>query len=684
MKNRNTIWLLTVNEAENESEHIASMMRNAGYPVRYVNVTEPTELSSALNQQNWDLVISSFSLSEINVSQVIDLVKQSKLDIPIIVTTDHYDTQLALNTFKAGARNYIPTADQELLLVTVIREIEDLENRRQIDILRNIYSESEKRNRALLNSSPNPIAYIHEGMHIHSNMAYLELFGYEDIDEISATPILDLVDAKDAQEFKTILHALNQGKNPNKEFEFIGIDSKGHAFSAAMTFTPACIDGENCTQVTINQQLTEQNNETIESNYNRKYFFDKLENIIDSVSDSGAESYGSLLHIELNDFDSIKEQTGIQGSELFLQEFHQYLGNYFNNQDLISQFSGSAFTIICPEKNIVTTKQIATTLLHDVKDYIFRIEAHTVTCSVSIGLCEINEKSSDLKNIFNQLDKALKGAKESQGDKIYSYTAEDEKVLNETDQRWVRLIKSGLENNQFRLVYQPIVSLHSEPGERYEVLSRLTDEKGHDAFPEEFIPAAAQAGLAHKIDRWVIANAAKSLLREVSSVNSRQFFINLSDDCIKDQTLLAWLCKIGKAAKLRQNCLVFGITETAILTKTKEAQFFIGGLKQLQCPFTIYNVGRDTDSFAYLEKLGPKYLKIEHSLIQDIHSNEHHRTVVNQITNISHEKGIFTIADQIQDATTVATLWQCGVNFIQGEYIKSPDESLTYDFSQAS
>jgi EAL domain-containing protein (putative c-di-GMP-specific phosphodiesterase class I) len=51
---------------------------------------------------------------------------------------------------------------------------------------------------------------------------------------------------------------------------------------------------------------------------------------------------------------------------------------------------------------------------------------------------------------------------------------------------------------------------------------------------------------------------------------------------------------------------------------------------------------------------------------------------------MAHSRGKLTIAEAVQDANSLAVLWQCGINYIQGYFLKEPDEKLDYDFSSSN
>ena len=114
--------------------------------------------------------------------------------------------------------------------------------------------ETERRCDALIDSSREPIAYIHEGIHIRANPAYLEMFGYESFEDIEGMSLLDLVAPEHVDAFKQLLKRLSKGEPPPPRHELTARDIEGRDFPAVMEFTAAQYEGEPCQQVIFRRQ----------------------------------------------------------------------------------------------------------------------------------------------------------------------------------------------------------------------------------------------------------------------------------------------------------------------------------------------------------------------------------------------------------------------------------------------
>ena len=684
-----TVKLLTVKESSNDAEAIYSMMRNAGHAIRSKNVEDEEDLLEALDQQPWDLILSSLVVGDFTAQQVLEIVGKSGKDIPVIVLAESTDEDAKYNLLEAGATDVVSTSNSKLLLILIDRTLKSLNNRRKLRDTELQYNESEKRNRTLMDSSRDAIAYIHEGMHIYSNTTYLESFGITDAEEIEGITIMDLIGSEDQQRFKTILQKLSKGENPDEEFEFTAVPEEGEKFKAIMEFTPASIDGEHCTQIIIrtqgdNKELQKEldalrKQDLLTGLYNRQFFMEQLDNAVNVVTKKGVKC--CILYIEIDDFKAITENIGIAASDLILTDFANILRNHMSKNDLAAHFAGSLFTCLMPNKAAADVTNIAEKIRAETENHIFDVEGQSVTGSVSIGVNQISETNANSKKALGQAEMACKKVRGSEGNGVHVHSAEDEKAYFERDQKWVDLVKHALEKNEFKLAFQPIVSLHAEPGERYEVLLRMVGEGGKEIMPGEFLGSAEQAGLMSEIDRWVTKQAVKIIASKRNTDVQTMFFIKLSHDSIKDQTLLVWISKLLKAARIHGDALCFEISESLAVNALKETKAFANGLKQLHCNLAIDHVGSEAKSFTYLKHLEAQFLKIDGSHIQELPTNEQSQEIVKTIADMAKANKSKVIAEHVQDPNSLAALWQYGINFIQGYYLQQPEHEMNYDFT---
>lgn len=691
MDTGNIIRPLIMEESSNDAEALASSLRNSGFAVRYRHIEDGEDLQAALDEQNWDILLAASQVGDYRAPDAIAAIKQAGKDIPCIVFGPQTGNDNTVAMLKAGAVDYINEEAQEHLLLAIEREIRNLRERRAHRRCKILYAESEKRNRVLLDSSRDPVAYLHEGMHVYVNQSYLDIFGYVDREELESVPVMDMIAANEQQKFKDILRTLGNGQTPEGTLEFTLVRADGNEFQATMQFSPASVDGEPCTQVMIHQKSHNQELEKelqklrqqdlLTGLFNHQHFMEELKTTLANATMD--KRHATLLYLEPNNFKNIKDTLGIAGSDMVLADIAQLLRDNSPDDAILARYAGTVFTLILNDSDTTQGEQLAEQLRQALADKIFDIEGKSVTTTFSIGIAPIHETTPDARQALTHAEQACGIARERGGNQVHVFSEEDALAVLEADKKMIALLQIALKNNRFSLQYQPIVSLHAEPGERYEVLLRMLDPDNQLVLPGEFLKTAENAGLLVDIDRWVIKNAARALLDKRKLGKQLQFFIKLSAASLKDPGTLGWISKLLQAARLHGDSMVFEITEQAAMESLSTTKRFADGLRQLHCKFALDHVGSEVQSLSYLNHLQVDFLKIDGSLIANI-NNEDSQQVIQKVAELGRSKGFQTIAEHVQDPACLAVLWQHGVNFIQGYYLQQPEDDMNYDFSSGS
>src|SRR5690606_25930787 len=199
----------------------------------------------------------------------------------------------------------------------------DLEARRAQRRLEARLRETERRCDALIDSSRDPIAYVHEGMHIRANQAYLEMFGYDDFEDIEGMSLLDMVAPQHVEGFRQLLKSLAQGDAPPPRHELQARDIEGNVFPAAMEVAQAQYEGEPCVQVVVRRQeldpeLAQEIEELRQRDqatglYNRATFLRALEGAVDAAAQGGA--HHGLMLIEPDHYQQLLADIGLDSAD---------------------------------------------------------------------------------------------------------------------------------------------------------------------------------------------------------------------------------------------------------------------------------------------------------------------------------------------------------------------------------
>jgi diguanylate cyclase (GGDEF)-like protein/PAS domain S-box-containing protein len=691
MDKEHTLRLFIIEESRNDAEALANVLRNAGQASRPTFAEDLEDISAALDQQVPELMLCAMGLEAVSLADVAALLDQRELSVPLIAIAESADERNVIEAMRQGAMDLCSYDQPEHLQLVVKREMSQIETGQSAQNYELKFRESEKRARLLMESSRDAIAYVHEGMHIFANSSYLKMFGFGDLEEIEGTPILDTVAPEDHDEFKDFLRNYSKDGEQKGKLETHGLLPDGKKFGAEMEFTPASIDGEPCIQIIIRSQagssaeleqklkyLSKQ--DVLTGLFNRQYFMEELElAVTDALSGS---SSAAVIYVLMDNFKQIKDNLGIGAADIVISDIANLLRDQTEENDIVACFGDHSFTVLRRNCDAEAIQALGENLRRFVEEHIADVNDQSVTTTCSIGMTIVAESTPSAHEVLSRADLACEVARSSGGNRVHLHNpVVDEKIGKERDQQMHALIKDALERDQFQLLYQPIVSLQGDAGGKYEVLLRMLNDDGEYILPTQFLPIAEQTGQIAEIDRWVVQNAIRTLTEHRAQGADTQFFIKISAATLLHEEMLQYIGNCMKVTRLPGEALIFEIAEKHAAQHLKHAKTFVKTLQDLHCKTALEHFGASPNSFQLLKHLPVDFLKIDGSFIHNLASDNDNQAMVKSILDTANSMNRQCIAEYVQDAHSLAVLWQSGIQFIQGNFLQEPSEALDYDFS---
>ena len=415
--------------------------------------------------------------------------------------------------------------------------------------------------------------------------------------------------------------------------------------------------------------------------YNRQNFVDQVDQAI-SRANAGEQQY-VMFYIEINNFSKVRSDAGISNAEVILNDVASVLNNNVKAPHLIARFGDDVFTVLFEGGSKDQAAKLAEQIRSSIEQNASEISGKSFKVTASVGLTVIDDKTSSAEEAVSRAHQAADAI--ARGNGVNFFQAAQIKVGKSgksiTLEAIKELLRKALADNTLRLMYQPIISLHGDEEEQFEVLLRLIDEEGNEIYPDQFVEAADDAGLLEKIDRWVILQAIKVLSAHRGEGHRTKLFIDISHKSMADKTFLPWVSVALKSARLPSDAIILQLKENDAASYVKQAARFTKGMEQLHCRTAINNFGRSKDPLGLLKELTPDYVKLDDSLTDDIESNSPKQKNFMSMVKSLQTSGVLTAVTGVESPTILATLFTAGVNFIQGNYISPPLENLDYDFT---
>lgn len=696
------LTIIIIDDSFDTEEKIISTLRTAGYAVKSTRVEDEEDLLIAIKDRPPELIIYSQGMELISLKDTCKCIKKiPEIEcVPVIAVDKKNEESTVVKAMSAGATDLSSYENMAHLKQVIIREITSFRNWKNIADLNNVLVETEKRCSSLLDSSRDAIAYVHEGMHVYSNQSFVELFGFESPDDIESLPILDMVAEQKRDEFKEFLRKYMKGESGMEEFTTRLVKIDGVEFEGDMEFSNASIDGEPCTQVVIRLKYTDTDEleqqlkmvsqqDNVTGLFNRQYCLEILEA---TVEDALAEQFvAALMEIQIDNFEMIKEKLGVAGTDEFIQKTAQVLKDVAREDDVISRYMHSSFTIIAYRLNAKEMETYGLKIQSAMSDMEATINDESVNTTCSIGISMIDKNSPDSNEILARVERATNEAQELGNNKIKIYVPKKgEMTSTERDNELRKQITDALRYDKFELHFQPIVSLHGDTDHRYEVFVRLVQdaEEGSDKdeliMPQDFLPSAERIGMATAIDRWVLNKTISELSERWKQGQRIRFFIKLSASSLQDDTLIEWLKFQIKEKGLPPDTLLFEVKESVAVTNLKNTKALSEALRSINCGFVLDEFGTGTNPFQILEHIHVDFVRLAQEFMTDILENEKNQESIQHIANKASGLGKMTIAQHVQDVNSLSLLWGMGIHFIQGYVLQEPQPHLDYDFTEMS
>jgi diguanylate cyclase (GGDEF)-like protein len=681
------IRLLLADPSLNDAETFISVLRNAGHAVRPMRVEDEDELRDALDQKAFDLFLCSAGLADLPLSTAKRLVQQSGKDIPVITLLTDDDPQARLDAITAGAADAVHRTDLRHLQLVIEREMGHLQERRRLRRLEVALREVEKRCHALLDNSRDAIAYVHEGMHIYANRAYLEKFGYASMEDMEGLPLLNMTAPQEQARFKDFLRSYQRNPGAETELEIGMVTEQDEPLQVMMVFSSATIDGEACTQILIRDKAAAQDlalqldtlsrQDLLTGLHNRQYFMEQLEQAVGKAVDG---SGSGLLFIQLDNIDTIQQTLGISAIDALIADIGILIRQQVGEDGLAARFSDEAFSILLPKQSVHDAIALGEALLRDIEEHISNTGDKTITTTGSIGVTMVGESVGSAQAAVNDAVAASEQARLDGGNRVHLHTAQgsgDQAIADDLRER----LETALANDSFFTVYQPIASLLGDPRERYEVRLRMLGDDNQTIKPADFIAQAEQFGLMPQIDRWVLQTALKSLAEGRGRKNDIILFVKISGPTLADPDFIRFVGEQLKANQIEGGRLTFQLNEPVAVTQLNQARQFYRGLKELGGALCLDHFGSGLNPFQLVKHLPADYLKLDQALTHDLASNNESQQSVKQIIDNAHALQRRVIVGYLEDATSLATLWQLQGDFVQGNFLSTPQKQMNYDFA---
>ncbi len=671
------VRLLIADGSENRAHEVDSALRNMGISTRMAIAEDPQAARDAFQEGSVDLLLIHHSLPDINGT--LRSLRQICADLPIVVATQSDDPVAALELMDLGATHVVEDSKNQLLGKIIDREAEHMLARVKLAQVERELAEVQQRCEQLLGASAVPIAYVHEGMHIFANNEYSALFGFEDADELMGIALMDLF-ANESTEL--VKEQLKQIRNSGivEPFECQAQANDGATFNAEFALSATHYDGELSTQVMVKTLAvaTEQTAPLQHKPTQGGSTIDQFLHHLERACEQNKDRQHVMLIAQIDNFDEQQSTLGVRSANQLAAHVGAELEGAVG-LERYSRIDNHRFAMYLSGATESENQSSVDSLRLRIEQMRAEINDNPTTTTISI----VAVTTENTPSIESALDEGflLLIAHEGENEIIWPEPETDFDDPASVSQQVLRQVNQAIEKHSFALLFQPIISLRGDEDEHYEVFLRMIDDNGEQVAPGNFLRTAIDAGVAGKIDRWVVLQSIKLLSGHRAKGHDTRITINLTSNSVADEEFAQWLSVAIKAARLPSDAVIFQITEEDALEYIEQTREFVETLRGMHVRASISRFGLQGDTTKLIERIPVDFVKLDGSHVQNMNDSPESSTAVTEMIKDLQAMGKLTIVPMVENAQILSTLWQAGANYIQGHYLQEPSDRMAYDFS---
>jgi diguanylate cyclase (GGDEF)-like protein len=405
---------------------------------------------------------------------------------------------------------------------------------------------------------------------------------------------------------------------------------------------------------------------------NRAMFTELLKAEIESSNRRNDHMF-AVLFLDLDRFKNINDSLGHTHGDLLLVAFAERLERTLRPIDTLARFGGDEFAILLSGMSDATDAVRVAQRIQDELSQPFVLDKNSAFATASIGIALSSSGYDRADDILRDADIAMYRAKEN-GKARYElfdhgmHARAVSRLQLESD------LRQAIEQKEFCVYYQPIVSLQTGRLAGFEALVRWNHPRRGLVSPADFIPVAEETGLIVPIGEWVLNEACARVRQwqiDSPSHRSLSLSVNLSARQVAQPDLLNRIKEALENSKLNPHCLKLEITESVVMENAEAAAQMFKQLRALGVQLSIDDFGTGYSSLSYLHRFPLNYLKIDRSFVMRL-TTDNDNAIVRTISTLARNLGMEVIAEGIETEEQFQQLKMLGCEYGQGFLFSRP------------
>jgi len=409
---------------------------------------------------------------------------------------------------------------------------------------------------------------------------------------------------------------------------------------------------------------------------NEKAYYQSPKSTEDSIQESEHIDF-AVLFVDLDRFKIINDSLGhLVGDQLLTGIAHR-LAKEISENGIVARFGGDEFAVMLEKFADLTVLEQRVDGIQQQLSQPYTVKSEVFNTTASIGIALSNQNYASADDVLRDADTAMYEAKkQGRGKSVIFKPGMHTNVVNML--RMESELRKALERGEFRLHYQPIISLENQNTVGLEALVRWEHPQLGLVSPDKFIPLAEDSGLIKELGLWVFETACTQLRRwqtQFSHHAELGMNINVSPVQLKQPLLVRQIQDIIEKTGIKGSTCRVEITESAMMHDPEAALSVLNELKNLEVLLYIDDFGTGYSSLSYLQRFPIDALKIDKSFINAIEVSWQQAQVVGAIIALGEAFNLKVVAEGVENESQVSMLKKANCHHVQGYFFSRPKDS---------
>ncbi|WP_306751927.1 bifunctional diguanylate cyclase/phosphodiesterase [Paracoccus actinidiae] len=408
---------------------------------------------------------------------------------------------------------------------------------------------------------------------------------------------------------------------------------------------------------------------------NRTLFNTRLSEALVHAQKAGAGV--AVLIIDLDHFKYVNDTLGHTGGDDLLKIVSRRISGAIREYDTAARLGGDEFAVILSDVRSrdgidACVRRLRTALAHPT-----RIEDHPISITASFGIACFPDDADDSDDLLRRADLALYKAKEQPSDNNVCFFEEKLALVAARRARVERDLRRAIEQQEFRLYYQPQVELKTGRIRAVEALVRWEHPTKGLMLPGEFIAIAEGSGIIRSIGAWVLQEACRQQAQWEAQGHPTKIAVNVSPAEVNVGDFTGVLDAALRSRSGTENSLELEITEGLLMDiDSPSVQQFLNAVASRNIDLALDDFGKGFSSLSYLARLPISKVKIDRSFVSRIgHNNDN--ALIEAIINLGHRLGKRVVAEGVETEAQHRYLEEIGCDDGQGYLYCQPVDETT-------